>query len=119
MPALESLDVVGRLEGVVLGLRGRIVCRSICRAPANIRGAASRFETLTLDSSGAGNVDLDDVPVTDADVDVSGAGERQRCDMAGGRLTGDMSGAGNLDYYGTVSEQSVDKSGFVSIRHRD
>ena len=36
--------------------------------------------------------------------------------MAGGRLTGDMSGAGNLAYLGTVSEQSVDTSGFVNIR---
>jgi hypothetical protein len=39
--------------------------------------------------------------------------------MAGGRLTGDMSGAASLEYYGTVSEESVDTSGMVNVRRRD
>ena len=40
-----------------------------------------------------------------------------RLRMAGGRLTGDMSGAGNLVYLGTVSEQSVDpRRACVNIR---
>ncbi len=39
--------------------------------------------------------------------------------MARGRLTGEMSGAGNLAYRGTVSEQSVETSGFVNVHHID
>jgi hypothetical protein len=68
--------------------------------------------------SGAGNIDFDDVLVTNADVQVSGAGNL-RLNMAGGRLTGHMSGAGNLDYRGTVSEQSVSTSGVVNVRRRN
>jgi hypothetical protein len=83
-----------------------------------LRGTASRFETLTLDLSGAGSVDLGDVPVTDAAVDVSGAGN-VTLRMAGGRLTGDMSGAANLGYFGTVSEETIEKSGFVNVSRRD
>ena len=68
--------------------------------------------------SGAGNADLDEISVTNADVSVSGAAN-VRLRMAGGRLTGEMSGAGNLAYRGTVSEQSVDTSGFVNVRRID
>jgi hypothetical protein len=71
-----------------------------------------------LDLSGVGNADLADVTVTDADVDVSGAGN-VKLRMAGGRLTGGVSGAANLEYYGPVSEQSVQQSGFVNVRRRD
>ena len=85
----------------------RASCRWICPAAGEIAGAASRFDALMLDMSGAGNVDLGDVPVTDAEVDISGAG-KVALRMAGGRLTGDISGAENLEYYGTVSEESVD-----------
>jgi hypothetical protein len=49
---------------------------------------------------------------------VSGAGN-VKLRMAGGRLTGDVSGAANLEYYGPVSEQSVQQSGFVNVRRRD
>ena len=68
--------------------------------------------------SGAGSVDLDDVATTDAEVTASGA-TNVRLRMAGGRLTGHMSGAGNLVYFGTVSEQSVSSSGMVNIRRAE
>ena len=68
--------------------------------------------------SGFGNIELGDVAVTNADVDLSGFGN-VTLRMAGGRLRGDMSGFGSLEYYGTVSEQNVDKSGFGAIRRRN
>jgi hypothetical protein len=116
MPALESLEISGSSRVRFSGFEGGTLSLEVSGA-GDVRGAASRYDALTLDMSGAGNLDLGDVTVTDADIDVSGAGN-VTLRMAGGRLTGDMSGAGNLQYFGTVSEQSVESSGFVNIRQR-
>jgi hypothetical protein len=97
MPDIESLDLSGAVA---------------------LTGASSRFDTLSLDLSGAGSVDFSDVRVTDANVDVSGA-SNVKLQMAGGRLTGDMSGTANLEYSGMVSEERVEKSGFVNVRRRN
>jgi hypothetical protein len=117
MPALESLEISGTSMVRFSGFDGSTLSLDVSGA-GNIRGAASRFDELTLDVSGAVNVELGDVPVTDARVDISGAGN-VTLRMAGGRLTGDLSGAANLNYYGTVREESVDTSGFVNVRRRD
>jgi hypothetical protein len=117
MPALESLEISGTSMVRFSGFDGSTLSLDVSGA-GNIRGAASRFDELTLDASGAVNIELGDVPVTDADVDISGAGN-VTLRMAGGRLTGDLSGAANLNYSGTVSEQNVDTSGFVTVRRRD
>lgn len=117
MPDLESVDLSGTTMLSFSGFDGRSLTVDVSGA-VDLRGASSRFDMLVLDLSGAGNVDLLDVPVTDASIDVSGAGN-VKLRMAGGRLTGDMSGAGNLEYSGTVSEERVEKSGFVNVRRRD
>lgn len=117
MPALESLEVSGTSTVRFSGFQGGALSVDVSGA-IDLRGAASRFETLTLDLSGAGSVDFADVPTTNAEVDVSGAGN-VTLSMAGGRLTGDMSGAANLEYSGSVSEESVEKSGFVNVRRRN
>lgn len=117
MPALESLDSSGTSKLSFSGFEGRELTVDVSGA-VELRGAASRFDTLTLDLSGAGNVDLSDVPTTNAEIDVSGAGNVE-LRMAGGRLTGDLSGAANLEYSGTVSEESVEESGFVNVRRRN
>ena len=117
MPDIESLDLSGSTMLSFSGFDGRSLTVDVSGAVA-LRGASSRFDMLVLDLSGAGSVDLSDVPVTDASIDVSGAGN-VKLSMAGGRLTGDMSGAGNLEYSGTVSEERVEKSGFVNVRRRN
>jgi hypothetical protein len=117
MPVLESLEISGASKLSFSGFEGSALSVDVSGA-VDLRGADSRFETLTLDLSGAGAVDLSEVPTTNAEVDVSGAGN-VKLRMAGGRLTGDMSGAANLEYSGTVSEESVEESGFVNIRRRN
>jgi putative autotransporter adhesin-like protein len=117
MPALEALDLSGSTRLSFSGFDGSALSVDTSGG-VEVRGAASRFDTLTLDLSGAGNINLADVPVTDADVDISGAAS-VTLRMAGGRLTGDLSGAANLEYFGTVSEESIDKSGFVNVRKRN
>jgi hypothetical protein len=117
MPALESIDVSGTSRVRFSGFDGPSLSIDWSGA-GEVRGTASRYDKLSLDMSGAVSVELGDVPVRDADVDVSGAGNVTLL-MAGGRLTGDLSGAANLEYSGTVSEESVDKSGMVNVRRRD
>ena len=117
MPALESLDISGTSMTSFSGFDGASLSLDLSGA-GRLVGTASRFDRLTLDMSGAVAIDLSDVPVTDAEVDISGAGNVQ-LQMAGGRLTGDLSGAANLEYSGTVSAESIDRSGLVNVRRRD
>jgi hypothetical protein len=117
MPALASLDLSGTSQLTFSGFEGNALSLDVSGG-VDLRGTASRFEALTLDLSGAGNIDLQDVSVTDANVDVSGAANIT-LRMSGGRLAGDMSGAGNLEYYGTVSQEAIDKSGIANVRHRN
>jgi hypothetical protein len=117
MPALESLDSSGTSMMSFSGFDGDTLSLDVSGS-GQVRGVASRFDRLTLDMSGAAAIDLADVPVTDADVDVSGAGE-VKLRMAGGRLSGDISGAANLEYSGTVSAETIDRSGMVNVRRRD
>jgi hypothetical protein len=117
MPTLASLSLSGASVASFSGFEGGELVLDVSGA-VELRGSASRYETLTLDLSGAGEVDLGDVPVTNAEIDVSGAGN-VTLQMNGGRLTGDLSGAANLEYFGTVSEESLDQSGAVSVRRRD
>jgi hypothetical protein len=117
MPALESITLSGASQVSFSGFDGESL--SIASSGASeIRATTSRFDALSLELSGAGNADLDEISVTNADVSVSGAAN-VRLNMTGGRLTGEMSGAGNLAYRGTVSEQSIDTSGFVNVRRID
>jgi len=117
MPALEALSHHGASQLSFSGFDGGTLSLNLSGAVA-LTGAASRFDTLTLDLSGAGSVNLADVPVTDANVDVSGAAS-VTLRMAGGRLSGDLSGTANLEYFGNVSEETIDRSGFVNVRRRN
>jgi hypothetical protein len=114
MPALESITLSGASNLSLAGFDADHLS-IVSSGASQLRATASRFDTLSLEMSGAGNVDFDEIQVTNADVSVSGAAN-VRLNMAGGRLTGEMSGAGNLAYRGTVSEQSVQTSGFVNVR---
>ena len=117
MPTLDSLEISGTSMVRFSGFESGALSLDVS-GTGDVRGSASRFDALTLDVSGAVNVDLGDVPVANAEVDISGAGN-VTLRMAGGRLTGELSGAANLNYYGTVSEASVDTSGFVNLRRRN
>ena len=117
MPVLETLNHSGMSRLSFSGFDGSSLSIDASGA-GEIRGAASRFDSVLLDMSGFGNIELGDVAVTNADVDMSGFGN-VTLRMAGGRLRGEMSGFGSLEYYGTVSEENVEKSGFGSIRRRN
>jgi hypothetical protein len=117
MPALETLDSSGTSMISFSGFDGAALEVDFSGA-GQLRGSASRFDRLMLDMNGAASIDLSQVPVTDAEVDVSGAGN-VKLQMAGGRLSGDLSGATSLEYSGTVSDETIDRSGMSNVRRRN
>ncbi len=117
MPALAGLELSGASTLSFAGFEGRELS-IVSSGPSALRAAASRFDDLRLVMSGAGSAELGELTATNANVTVSGAADI-RLRMAGGKLSGNLSGASNLEYAGTVSEQTLTQSGAGSVRHRD
>lgn len=78
-----------------------------------LRGKA---EDLRLDASGASNLDLEDFPAQDADIELSGASEVEV--VLSGTLDIDASGASRLYYGGSPTIGRIDLSGASSIKRR-
>ncbi len=115
MPTLDKLDISGASHIKLSGFDGQKLVVDVSGA-TEITGQDSRYQELVLDSSGASEVDFEDVTVTTATIDMSGAANLILT-MDGGDLTGDISGAGNIKYYGTVATQDIDTSGAANVRY--
>lgn len=113
MPDLDRIEIAGTSQFEFRGFDGEGLELEIAGA-ANVEGHDSRYDRLDLSVSGAGRVAMEDVLVTDANVDLAGASTVELT-MNGGILSGVLSGAGNVRYNGTVSEQRVDVSGFGRV----
>ncbi len=116
MPALESLELSGASAVSFSGFEGRELS-IVSSGASELRANASRYEELRVVLSGAGNAQLGDLTAINANVSVSGAADVV-VRMGGGRLTGNLSGASDLEYVGNVSEVNVSQSGAGSIRRR-
>jgi hypothetical protein len=114
MPSLEALTVSGTGKVTFLGFEGTGLAVHVSGA-ADVRGRAAHYRDLDISLSGAGSLDLRDVVATNASVALSGVGSI-RLQLDGGTLTGNASGAGSIEYSGTVAEERVNKSGIVSVR---
>lgn len=84
---------------------------------SGIKGINNTINNLSINSSGATHINLKRSSVTNADLHTSGVSSIELT-MAGGKLTGNVSGAGSITYYGNVKEQSIRTSGAVSVRKR-
>lgn len=113
VPDLSSLTVEGSANIELSGFDGDDLSITASGA-VNMHGRDSRFEGLSLTVSGASNIDLEQVPVVDAHVELSGASNVVLA-MDGGRLTGELSGFGNVTYTGSVSAEDVQVSGFGRV----
>ena len=116
MPALEAVDMRGASSLDLSGFEGERLSIDASGA-ISIDGRESRYEALGLKLSGVGRVDLSGVATTDARIDVSGA-QNVTLRMAGGTLSGAVSGVSKVDYFGTVSSQDVRSSGVSRVEHR-
>ena len=117
MPALRELELAGDAEIDFSGFEGARLQIEIAGA-ADVEGRDGRYDTLDLSVAGASEIDLRDVVVTEARVDLAGASDVTLA-MDGGELTGSMAGAGNIEYYGTVSRERVDVAGFGRVERAD
>ena len=117
MPELDALNISGTTELDFRGFRGDSLSITISGA-GNIEGDDGHYRDLVLTMSGAGNVDMEDMDFVDARVNLSGAGNVS-LGMDGGVLSGNLSGFGNIRYYGKVKDERVHISGFGKVRNVD
>ena len=106
-----DLSGASYLDGEITARDVRIQVSGASRV--RLRGGAAE---LYLDSSGASNVDLEDFPVQDADIELSGSSEANV--VLNGTLDIDASGASRLYFGGSPSMGRVDLSGASSIKRR-
>jgi len=117
MPKLEALQISGFTDMDLTGFTGDKLSIFLSGA-GSIEGQNGQYQNLKLVMSGAGNVDLRRMKFTDAQVMLSGGGLVQ-VGMDGGVLSGNLSGFGNIDYYGNVKDQRIHVSGFGRVRHKE
>jgi hypothetical protein len=117
MPVLVELDSAGASRIEFSGFSGDELALGIAGA-VTLEGRDGRYEALELSVAGASDIDLRGVTVNSAHVELAGASDVTLA-MNGGELTGSMAGASTIDYYGTVTGQSVEIAGVGSVRQRN
>lgn len=78
-----------------------------------VDGSGCEFEILYLTSAGAINLEFDNVLTDNAELQLAGAGNIE-LNMNGGSLTGNASGAMNIEYSGNA-RQEVQTAGLANI----
>jgi len=116
MPYLKGLNASGGLDAELSGFRGEEMILE-GSGGLNIKARDCAYTDLWVETSGGVNADLREMPVKNAHVDASGA-LHMILSMQGGELTGQINGAGSLEYYGSVSKNTLSVSGVSNIRHR-
>ena len=113
MPELEEVDVKGSAKLDLAGFSGRRLEIDIAGA-SQLTGRDGHFDALELSVAGASYIDLRGIAVTDADIDLAGA-SKVTLTMNGGALSGFIAGAGSVEYYGSVSAETVQIAGFARV----
>lgn len=116
LPRLSGIQIEGTANVELGTIDGDSLEIEIAGA-GNVTAAAGRYNNLDLTISGAGNAELERLAVTNAHVNLSGA-TNVELTLAGGDLTGQISGVGHVGYGGEVERESIVKSGFASIERR-
>ena len=117
MPELHTIEITGTTKLDFSGFEGDHLSITISGA-GHVEGEDGRYEELTVTMSGAGHVDMRDVLVVDAEMIISGAG-KVSLSMDGGVLSGNLSGFGKIDYYGSVRDERIHISGFGSVERKE
>lgn len=116
MPSLDRIRLSGANRAAISGFTGdRLIVE--CSGAASITAKGQGYRRVRIDASGASAVRFRDLPTRNADVRISGAGQAELF-MTGGELTGHLSGAGKVNYWGTVSKQTITTSGISSVSRR-
>lgn len=134
MPELTGVDLSGASRGTITGFKStKDFSADVSGASSltgdlesgdvslNVSGASSvdlagSGGDLTAESSGASHIDLEDFPVQDASVEVSGASSATVAPS--GRIDVEASGASHLYYLGSPTLGTVNTSGGSSIERK-
>ncbi len=81
----------------------------------SVRASNSRVQQIDVGMNGSGTVNFKDLLAVNARVDLVGSGDISLT-MDGGRLEGTLNGSGEIEWYGTVSEESIEKSGSGRVK---
>ena len=114
MPALQALEVAGAGDFRFQGFSGDKLAMSLAGA-ANVEGADGEFKQLDLQASGAGRVDMKEIKVHDANINLAGAGDVVLT-MDGGVLSGNVAGVGSIRYFGTISDKQISMFGMGVVK---
>lgn len=111
VPSLTGLEASGASDITVEGLHGERFELDLSGASdTTLSGTVDRFE---VDSSGASDLDARGLQAKVVEVEVSGAGDAEV--WASDRLDADVSGAGNVRYFGSTKEVYQNVSGAGSV----
>ncbi|MFH1852001.1 MAG: DUF2807 domain-containing protein [Candidatus Neomarinimicrobiota bacterium] len=80
-------------------------------------GDGNNIIDLELSCAGGIDIDLANSEITNADINLVGASKAE-LNMAGGELTGHVTGASSVTYYGDVRVQDVRTTGGSSVRKK-
>ncbi len=116
MPELLAVNSSGGAKITLEGFNSKYLHLNL-EGGAWVSGSNCEFENFFVNSSGALNLTFEKIETVNADVQISGAGNLV-LNMAGGVLSGDVSRAVNVEYYGDA-RQKISASGLSNIRHRD
>jgi hypothetical protein len=116
VPTLERLDLDGGADVRINDLDGERLLVEVDGA-ASVKAVGSDITQLSVDVDGAANIDFSESSVVNADVDMDGASNLS-ITMAGGRLSGVLSGVGNVSYGGEVTDESIRIEGLGRVRER-
>ncbi len=81
-----------------------------------VDGFNNVFGNLDIKSTGASKIDFMDSEITNADLNITGAG-LIKLNMKGGNLTGKAMGAASIEYSGEA-QNNIHTSGAVKVKHR-
>jgi Putative auto-transporter adhesin, head GIN domain len=116
MDTLKRIDLSGAGSVSFSGFTGReLLVR--CSGAASVEGTKSRFDTISVATSGAADILLREAPAREARVDASGAG-KITLNMTGGNLSGTATGVVSVQYWGSAAAESVRTSGAAQVIHR-
>ncbi len=117
IPTLTALALTGKNSLNINKFEGERIDFSITGRNV-IKGNGGRFDTLVLSALGNNHVDLESVPTKNAYVNNTGK-SKTVLSMDGGKLSGSLTGASILDYYGTTTENSVKVTGKARVNDLD
>lgn len=113
MPELTSLEIAGTGDVKFRHFSGEQLHLMMSGA-ANIEGYDGHYKGLEIHLGGAGRVNMKDIEVRDANVNLAGTGDVE-VTMAGGILSGSLAGVGSIRYHGSIKSNEVGVFGIGAV----